>query len=97
MGQAVKYCHGTIKNLITKKRKRYIMTKKYYELLVQALKGERELIDHELIVVNGLQVTESAGKRKEWANITKILADSLAQDNPRFNRAKFLQACGYND
>jgi hypothetical protein len=73
------------------------MSKKDYVLLAQALKIRRDELNTELCTVQGLQVTESVGKRKEWANMVNLIADTFAGDNPRFNRAKFLQACGYND
>jgi hypothetical protein len=65
----------------------YKMTRKDYELIAQILKAQIELsrsygeTDGELAVVN----------------IAYDLADSLALDNPRFNRERFLIASGVNE
>lgn len=66
------------------------MSKKDYILLAQALKNGQP--DSRLIQPEYWQTACT-----QWKITVKFLSDSLAQDNPRFNRAKFLQACGYND
>lgn len=74
-----------------------MFTKRHYEKIAQTLKDERMTIDHELSIVTGLQITESAGKRKQWANQVETFAFMFQSDKPRFNRDRFLAACGYND
>ena len=37
------------------------------------------------------------GKKHGWEDACKGLAHLLAQDNPRFDRARFLKACGLED
>ena len=70
------------------------MSKKDYILLVQALKDSKP---------EGFpQMTDDyknffAGKQTAWSHTCETLSIALQSDNPRFNRAKFLQACGYND
>ena len=54
------------------------MTRKDYELIAKVFKNAQEL------------TTERAG-----VGVTAyLLANELAQDNPRFDRARFLSACG---
>lgn len=57
------------------------MTKKDYELIARALKRAHEN-------VNGGQTVEDGAKLA-----AEYLADALAQDNPRFDRERFLTAC----
>ncbi len=35
----------------------------------------------------------SAASKKYWSHIVSKLADTLKQDNPAFNREKFIDAC----
>lgn len=55
------------------------MTRKDYELIAAAIK------------------TQVAGHERDLA--TKVVAEAIAQalqrDNPRFDRARFLKACGF--
>ena len=61
------------------------MTKKDYELVARAFR----------IVKGSIKVTEyDAETALDLASI--VLADSLEKTNPRFNRAKFLEACASN-
>lgn len=67
------------------------MTKKDYIKIAQVLKESKPdtmYYDRE----NDYQFA-----RFEWKNICERMADMLADDNPLFNRVKFLKACGYND
>jgi hypothetical protein len=32
-----------------------------------------------------------------WESVINKVAAEMENENPRFNRAKFLQACGYNE
>lgn len=34
------------------------------------------------------------GSREQWLEIVNRISGVLSQDNPRFDRAKFLEACG---
>lgn len=38
-----------------------------------------------------------AGSKDQVKHIGRAMADMLAQDNPRFDRARFLKACGLED
>lgn len=38
--------------------------------------------------------TQDSAGMFTWIHIVHALADTLADDNPRFNRARFLAACG---
>lgn len=61
------------------------MTKKDYELIAEAIKAA---ISYEESWVDSV-----TGKRAV-SGVAFNLADSLVAENPRFNRALFLTACG---
>ena len=54
------------------------MTKKHYDAIAHAIQWQRE---------NGKP------HNARW-QIAELLANYFEQDNPKFNRARFLQACG---
>jgi len=58
------------------------MTKKDFELIAYAMLREKPA-DH-----------WDANKRCQWQLDCNSLADSLMIANPRFDRARFLKACG---
>jgi len=67
------------------------MTRKDYVAIAAALNGGS--------IVGAPQTCGSAddfmrGAREQAANYIYRIADVMAQDNPRFDRARFLQACG---
>jgi hypothetical protein len=55
------------------------MTRKDYNLIAGVFSGIAEVID----------INETVG-----ADLARRLADEFEQDNPRFDRARFLAACG---
>ncbi len=60
------------------------MTRQDYELIAAALRaGRPKLSDY-----------ESEGKRSIWEVNVKLLTEALEADNPRFDRERFLRACG---
>lgn len=64
------------------------MTRKDYELIAAAIKATHDRIDQQTdFSHNGEQ---QRGVRRTAAH----LADALAHDNPRFDRTRFLKACG---
>ena len=58
------------------------MTKKDYEALAQALAMTKPEI-------------YLGAELGQWRTDVQAIADALQYDNPRFNRAKFLEACDY--
>jgi hypothetical protein len=62
------------------------MTKKDYILLARALKDARTHADVEGGDMRTPTVDETSG----------FIADALQRDNPRFDRDRFLTACGVN-
>ena len=60
------------------------MTKKDYELMAEVLERESKSGEKRLIQVS-------------YENIVDCLAVAFAQDNPMFNRTKFLTACGITE
>jgi len=60
------------------------MTRKDYELIARALK------------ISGLNWEDGATPETVIREVAGQLAYTLAQDNPRFDRARFLTACGVN-
>lgn len=63
------------------------MTKKDYELIAQILKGAQNY---------EATFNDNEKGAKAIEGITQTFATMLATTNPRFNRAKFLTACGVN-
>lgn len=63
------------------------MTKKDYELIANVL--YKRLLD-----IGGPATQYNYGVADDWRNIALSMTNALAQANPKFNRSKFLQACG---
>lgn len=63
------------------------MTKKDYEAIARALKDAREAIEPDGRAFDVGYLTASD-------NAATALASALAHDSPRFDRARFLRACG---
>ena len=59
------------------------MTRKDYELIARSIYVDRELVEE--------------GQRKVVDFIAKGLAEQLQAMNPRFDRARFLNACNVNN
>lgn len=57
------------------------MTRKDYELIAAAIKATKPPSHH-----------QAADQQHEWTAST--LADALGRDNPRFDRERFIKACG---
>lgn len=77
------------------------MTKKDYELIALGLnigKPDRNINPYP-IESRGQEIVNvyAYGKNNAWDNACKTLADYLKTDNPRFDRDKFLTACGIKD
>ena len=60
------------------------MTKKDYELIAGAIKSEYD----------GMQRLDRIYVREGVFHAARAIAYALASDNPRFDRDKFLAACG---
>jgi len=58
------------------------MTRKHYVAIAGVLKSTRPA-EH-----------WDANKREQWTLDVRAIADVLAQDNARFDRARFIKACG---
>lgn len=65
------------------------MTRKDYELIAAAIKSA------DSDTCNALHLLESA--EIALAIYSRHIADALAADNPRFDRARFRRACGVED
>ena len=79
------------------------MTKKDYILLAQALKDSRPTLK-QLQIVEAWQgentfINDSAFQTSmtQWQSCVLKIAAELENDNHRFTRERFLQACGYNN
>ena len=68
------------------------MTRKDYQLIADALNSA-----HSAGTPAHFLNDYGKGRRYAVENIAHSLADALASDNPRFQRAKFLAACGLSD
>jgi len=60
------------------------MTRRDFQLIAAAVKGVRE----------GYAPTWDANLFRALDDTSRALADSLARTNPRFDRRRFLEACG---
>ena len=67
------------------------MTRKDYPLIADALKRARADIICKEPDECHKDLLDGVGYAADW------LCDALASDNPRFDRAKFLAACGLSD
>lgn len=80
--------------------------RKSYRSMINGYKGERHMtkkhfeafareIKHRLCIAAILDTKELRDREEHAAGITaEIVADVAATDNPRFNRDKFMKACG---
>lgn len=68
------------------------MKKKHYELIASAFKqfNTIDVPEHESSFGEAEADDVSYGGNR----CARLLADAFERDNPKFNRAKFLQACG---
>lgn len=55
-------------------------------------KKDYETVAHVLHVVRG--TAETAGERDAVETVAKMLCGPFLRENPRFDRARFLAACG---
>lgn len=70
------------------------MTKKHYEAIAAIIKSTYTNAK----LYNGINYRDTAHERCETLETTSIrLADFFAQDNPKFDRERFLEACGVQD
>lgn len=68
-----------------------MFTKRHHEKIAQTLKDNKPIqddIDSYTIYI---------GARVQWQNTVMTFAFLFQSDNPRFDRDRFLAACGYND
>ena len=77
------------------------MTKKDYELIALGLRMAKPSrnINPYPIEAQGQKIIDvyAYGKDNAWNNACKTLADYLSTDNPRFDKKRFLTACGIED
>jgi hypothetical protein len=69
------------------------MSKKDYELIARALKDSKP----QSKLNANYQDNVYFERMVVWESVINKVAAEMENENPRFNRAKFLQACGYND
>ena len=70
------------------------MTKKDYIKLAQALKDSRPIVPDTKDIESDSQMLFTASMN-QWIVSVDHIAQTLQFDNPQFNRARFLHACGY--
>lgn len=63
------------------------MSKRHFEAVARVL---RDALEHE-------QFADSRAGARVAESIARELADVFADENPRFDRARFLRACGVED
>jgi hypothetical protein len=65
------------------------MTRKDYVALAEVMKGEK------IVPTDYASMSQwEKGASDSWNTTVLALAAMLARDNPRFDRARFLKACG---
>ena len=64
------------------------MTRKDYELIAKAIKAAKP---SDSTMADYAEMTRKLG----WRNTVHSVAEALAGDNPRFDRERFLKACGF--
>ena len=69
------------------------MTRKDYELIAEIMRAAKPIV-HPLISENYSTYWQEVGGLREWNYQCEKFADRFAQQNPKFNREKFLRACG---
>lgn len=69
------------------------MTKKDYELIAGALSIAKPAEHNYPSEITDID-TYRAGRRHQWVNTCKTMADVLETTNTRFDRSKFITACG---
>lgn len=75
------------------------MTKKHYEAIANVLKKEYDKNIHHRknYFDNDKLWYEHKQKKQAITSVCNNLADYFAADNPKFNRDKFLTACGIKE
>jgi hypothetical protein len=69
------------------------MTRKDYEIIAAAIRATRERID-----ATTCSETEKWDRQLQQRGVRRAaahIADALHEDNPRFDTARFLTACGF--
>ena len=71
------------------------MTKKDYVLIAAALRGDAAHLAPDAVYKSYVTMPAwNKGAYDQWHTTVLAIAAALASDNPRFDRARFLQACG---
>lgn len=70
------------------------MTKKDYELIAMVLHDGLRFTQSSRGLPGTMDRAYANGKYDTWHMIAVRLSDELEQNNPKFNRSKFLKACG---
>lgn len=69
------------------------MTKKDYQRIAQALKDSKPF---ERFVTTNTPNDDYSAELFQWKVTIENITMTLHKDNPRFDKARFLAACGYN-
>lgn len=72
------------------------MTRKHYQQLAAAFaasKPDKQTLHR----VYGLSINEINARLDQWRNDVISIANSLEEDNARFNPQRFYQACGLEE
>ena len=71
------------------------MTRKDYLAIAAALKNDAAHLEPNAVYKDYTKMPQwNAGAYDQWHTTVLALASVLASDNPRFDRARFLAACG---
>lgn len=73
------------------------MTKKDYELIAGVILYNRNQSGLPLDGETKEDKAMIAGYRVALNDVAYMLAESMQRDNPRFDRSRFLKACGINE
>ncbi len=73
-----------------------MLTKKYYEMIAKVIRADAaHARDDGTLETNYKDMPAwMRGAYDQWNTLVLNLADAFADDNPKFDRARFLKACG---
>ena len=72
------------------------MTRKDYEAIAAALNYQRKNQKQQMMLSSGQCSAEHGFSIYVVDAVARDIADIMARDNPRFDRTRFLKACGIN-
>lgn len=76
------------------------MTRKHFEEIAATLKNAKPTMRDAngfRVMIPGLKGPKIKGAEEQWAMTVRLLADMCSRQSGRFDRARFLKACGMEE